>query len=1076
MFFARRKRSAASVRRKLFVETLESRVVLATYNWVAGVPGDWDVAANWRDQDNLPGIPGAGDDAKFTEVVTSTVSRTVNSLNSGFGGLHVTGGTFAISHTVGPGSFLSGLVLDSGAALGASGEQLDLFGSEISGNLISEGIDTTIRFARLEDLKVGAQLTGTGTFLIEGDTGGGPTVNIEAAANIVTSSKLKFSGGASLTGPGTLTIGGSAVWNSMTMSGTGQTIVQPGATLNITGGVILSQRTLINNGQILFSGAGNLDVTNNGTIDNRGSLEIATDRAISGIFPTGTLINSGTITKTTSPGTATLQIVLNNTGTVDVQTGTLNVQRGISDNATYVTAAGATLTLAGTFRDTLTLQGTGTVIAGAGEVVIGGNGATFAIAPGLKFNFAGGPTIVPVSATLNLNGTVRLPSASDYTIRGGGTVNLNGVVLQTGLGNLLLGADLATNSIPTTFVIPAGRSYNIFKDSGILAVGGILENRGTIRKSAGAGVSLITARLLNSGSILAVSGSLRLHQVNSTGGTINTAAGTTVSLGFNGASFFKQVGALNLTGAGTVTLVAGALEAAVGGATFQVAAGSIFDWSGGAIVVSPGDTAMINGNFRQSAASTVTLTGGGTLNFNGNVTQTGAGNLRIDGGVGTATTMNILAGRTYAFASNSGLEQGGAGGGVVNNNGILRKTAGAGVSFVTPVLAQAANITVDTGTLALRPAGGVVQGGVFTVATGAVLDLASFGTTTMTGTFSGNGAGEVRLAGGAIVAAGGGTGLTFVFPNGLFKINGGTINTNLLEVRIKGAISVVGVGDSAVTGGGTFIVEGTLTQSTTGNMIVAGSTTLNVPVGGVYNLVSDGDIVNGGGVLNIDGTLRKSNGNGLSTINVPITNSGTVEARRGILQLSGGISEFVAGSLNGGTWSALSTAATTATLNLGVNVTTIGLAAKVILSGPNSSLLGIGNLAVVQGSFSLFGGAAYANSGSLQNNGKILLSATSTLDVSGNYTQGGLGQVTYQGTATSIGRLRTLNNVSLSGKLLVSFIGQPTLNTSMTIIENQGGNPVSGTFVGLANNATFVANGMTFRINYGFHVLLTRIA
>ncbi len=101
-------------------------------------------------------------------------------------------------------------------------------------------------------------------------------------------------------------------------------------------------------------------------------------------------------------------------------------------------------------------------------------------------------------------------------------------------------------------------------------------------------------------------------------------------------------------------------------------------------------------------------------------------------------------------------------------------------------------------------------------------------------------------------------------------------------------------------------------------MLVAGATTLKIALGGVYNIAGDGDIVlsGAGGALDIDGTPRQSNGSGLSTINVPISNSGTVESRRGILQLSGSISEFVAGSLNAGSWNAVSTANTTARLEL----------------------------------------------------------------------------------------------------------------------------------------------------------------
>ena len=157
-------------------------------------------------------------------------------------------------------------------------------------------------------------------------------------------------------------------------------------------------------------------------------------------------------------------------------------------------------------------------------------------------------------------------------------------------------------------------------------------------------------------------------------------------------------------------------------------------------------------------APDVVLNGGGTMVFNGTVTQTG-GDLRLDGNGGAATTAIIPAGKSYLLAGDNGFIQGNNGGGVVINNGLISKTTGAGTSLISAELTKAANINVSTGVLTLSPASGVIQGGNFNVVAGAVLNLTpGSGITTMSGTFTGTGAGKVQLTGGTVLAAGGGLG------------------------------------------------------------------------------------------------------------------------------------------------------------------------------------------------------------------------------------------------------------------------------------------------------------------------------
>ena len=645
----------------------------------------------------------------------------------------------------------------------------------------------------------------------------------------------------------------------------------------------------------------------------------------------------------------------------------------MSNNATYKTAAGTTLTLTSNstniFKGTTTFQGSGSILTGSGAVTADAGGSTFVIPATALFSYVGTIT-VPVGTSFTVNGNTTLPASTNTFLGGGGTLVLNGVTTHSGTGQLSIGTDVS-NTVATTLRIPATKAYNFTADSGIIfnSNGGNVVNQGTLRKLSGGGVSLVTAHLVNTGTLAAASGTLAFRDTTSTGGSVSTAAGAVVAFCDAFFATFTQQGVLNATGAGTLSLPAGLLQVSASGATFNIAPTLTFQWAAGTINVPVGTLATVNGNLRQSGAADVVLNGGGTMTFNGTVTQTGTGNLRLDGSAGTANIVNIPVGKSYIFAGDNGFIQGNSGGGVVNNNGTISKTASAGTSLISTVLSKAANINVNTGVLTLGPPGGVIQGGNFNVAAGAVVNLTNLNTiTTMSGTFTGTGAGKVQLAGGSVVAAGGGPGLTFNFPSGQFSWLGGTIHTNGLNVNINGAATISGANDVNVVGGATLHIKGTLNHAGTGTLRVGGGAVLSVDVGAALNIQGDADIGFQGSpaTLSVAGTLRKTLGTGLSSIVIPVTNTGTIEVQRGTLELTGGISEIVGTTLTGGKWTATSTAVNNAILKLGSNIATIGLAAAVTLNGPNSSIPNLSALTLVQGSLSLSGGAAFSNTGAHQ--------------------------------------------------------------------------------------------------------------
>ena len=176
--------------------------------------------------------------------------------------------------------------------------------------------------------------------------------------------------------------------------------------------------------------------------------------------------------------------------------------------------------------------------------------------------------------------------------------------------------------------------------------------------------------------------------------------------------------------------------------------------------------------------------GGGTLNNAATIILAGSGDLGL-GVVTGATfgseygiggTLDNLSGGVFDIESDagiSGLDAPVVSGPppTVNNAGTLVKSAGSGTSAVIATdLINSGSVEVDTCTLSVGGGGSAFsnQGGSFTVATGAILQMAATpnydgdGTLALNGTFSASGGGEVQFSSGALT--GGAGGATLISP------------------------------------------------------------------------------------------------------------------------------------------------------------------------------------------------------------------------------------------------------------------------------------------------------------------------
>lgn len=425
-------------RSPLALEPLEDRRLPATFTWVQNAGGDFNNAANWRDENNNPGVPGANDDAVINTTginVTSSTSNTVNSLLCG-AQLTLLGGTFSIADA-GKNSHINTLVQNAGTTLQANAGTLFVSGGSSSGTLVAAS-GAMITFGNDQfSMNAGSSLTGAGLFFVGG---GMLTLNVDENAP----ANFQVDGGA-VNGPGILTITNTFTWSGGNLDGPSTTIVPVGTTLNITsfnfkyltGGHVLNIA-----GTATWTGTGELDGSPGSTLNNSGIFNVQTD-VVSGSGGAGAGVvfnNSGVFTKSGTTGTTAFQgNVFNNSGTVNVQSGTLSFDTNYTQTAgTTVVAAGATLASSGSVNiQGGSLTGSGTLnadVSNSGTISTGSATGTLTITRGFT-QTAGGSLNVKIAGTSQFD-----------TITVGGTATLGGTL---------------TVSLANGFTPSAGQAFKI---------------------------------------------------------------------------------------------------------------------------------------------------------------------------------------------------------------------------------------------------------------------------------------------------------------------------------------------------------------------------------------------------------------------------------------------------------------------------------------------------------------------------------------------------------------------------------------------------------------------------------------
>lgn len=464
-------------------------------------------------------------------------------------------------------------------------------------------------------------------------------------------------------------------WYGGEMAGPGTVTVLAGGTLDMANGRTLST-TLINRGVAVWT---------TGTWFNRStalfrnepgaSLELRGDAA----FSQGRIDNRGSIVKTAGVGNSDVSGRVDQNGLVRIETGTLALNGGGNSGGDFEVRDGARLQWGGshTFADTTRVRGAGRLTQSgttdfegtldvAGPIAVGG---TFRVLPGAVAELAGRELTVSgrldldagrpqsigiLNLTGSLAGTDPVAVTESLSWRGGEVMagmslrvlpdaslelagtdrTLGGLVTLEGQGVWTAGRTFARAT--GIFRIAPGAGLDLQLDAS--QFNGRFENEGLFRKSSGTGIALVTAVLVNRGTLAVDQGTLQLSAEGTNSGALQVAAGATFHVTQN--TLTLEPGT-TVTGPGTLRWSGSA----------RLALGTDVDF-GTAQVLFEGNS-TVTGNFTMANQPGGLISVDHSLTIPGSVTVGGTFAVR-----GASTTVTIS--RTFTLLETGRLENEGS--------------------------------------------------------------------------------------------------------------------------------------------------------------------------------------------------------------------------------------------------------------------------------------------------------------------------------------------------------------------------------------------------------------------------------
>jgi hypothetical protein len=288
-------------------------------------------------------------------------------------------------------------------------------------------------------------------------------------------------------------------------------------------------------------------------------VDLQGDVSVNCYCTTELVVNQGVLRKSGGTGTTTIVPKFNNSGTLDVQTGTVSLYTG-QGSGVFLPEAGATLIFSTTYEVDSALTGVGTNLLNSGTFTLNGNitgsnvvlnGASL-LASNTVINSAltwnSGAINAGSVVTVATNGLLVLASGSGHALYGTVT-NAGTIQLLYGGGDLNLRGSCNPGAFGELVNLP-GALVDVQGDNSITwqCTTELVVNQGVVRKSGGTNTTIIQPTFNNSGTVQANNGTV------SFGNAFIQNAGQTVLNGGNLA--FSQVAQRlggTFTGAGTIT-------------------------------------------------------------------------------------------------------------------------------------------------------------------------------------------------------------------------------------------------------------------------------------------------------------------------------------------------------------------------------------------------------------------------------------------------------------------------------------------------------------------------------------------
>ena len=735
--------------------------------------------------------------------------------------------------------------------------------------------------------EVDSSLTGPGTNFLSGGT---------FILNGSMNGTNNVLGGAILSGIGT--INGMLTWTNgqfgysqlamsiatngvLVLAGVNGTDYFLGQTLNNAGTIYLQSGNMEINWQTYW---GNLVNQPGGLVNFQADVSIDTYGNQLGF------VNQGTVRKSGGTGTSGINSIFSNTGTLDVQSGTVNVHGGGIGNGVFQTEAGATLGFSSTsYEVDSALTGAGTNLLTAGNLTLNGS-----------IN-----TSNTVLAGATLTGNVAINSAFEWTSGVLGAANA-GISVATNAVLVLAGVN-GTDYIMGEYLTNAGTIYlqsgnfqinwqtywgnlinlpggivNMAADVSIDSYGNLLGfiNQGTVRKSGGTGTSGINPIFKNFGTVDVQTGTVSVNGGGNGIGTFNAEAGATLMY----PASYEVDG--SFTGAGTNLITAGATLTGnnVVTGTLTLSGDNYLE-----TVTTIATNGVLNVMSDVARWPGLVLTNYGTINQTNSSIYGGDGTQIYNCGLWNEQSDDYFYGEGYGSPAT-----------VIDNFGIFRKSPGTNTTTLdaNTVFNNTGTLDVQSGTVDVNGGGTSSGSGTFNTANGgAIIFGGSAGYTFASG---GNftGTGNVVFASGAILINGLAVGSNLHLTGGVLSgtnVLAGTLTAsgdNYLEsvttIATNGVLNVAN--DTARWPGLVLTNYGTINQT---NSSIYGGDGTQIYNYGLWNEQSD-DYFYGEGygspatVFDNFGTFRKSSGTNTTTLdaNTVFNNTGTVDAQSGVISLA----------------------------------------------------------------------------------------------------------------------------------------------------------------------------------------------